>query len=90
MDHKYLKTIISRDITKVISIEEGVIEGGFGEGVSSFLLENGYQGELKRCGLPDSYVQHGSRAQILNQLSLDELGINNTILELFNEVKETQ
>jgi deoxyxylulose-5-phosphate synthase len=54
------------------------------------LLENGYQGELKRCGLPDSYVQHGSRAQILNQLSLDELGINNTILELFNEVKETQ
>jgi 1-deoxy-D-xylulose-5-phosphate synthase len=90
MDHKYLKTIISRVITKVITIEEGVIEGGFGEGVSSFLLENGYQGELKRCGLPDSYVQHGSRAQILNQLSLDESGINNTILELFDEVKELQ
>ena len=90
MDHKYLKTIISRAITKVITIEEGVIEGGFGEGVSSFLLENGYRGELKRCGLPDSYVQHGSRAQILNQLSLDESGINNTVLELFDEVKEPQ
>ncbi|MDA9946738.1 1-deoxy-D-xylulose-5-phosphate synthase [Candidatus Marinimicrobia bacterium] len=90
MDHKYLKTIISRAINKVITIEEGVIEGGFGEGVSSFLLENGYQGELKRCGLPDSYVQHGSRTQILNQVSLDELGINNTILELFDEVKEPQ
>ena len=90
MDQKYLKTIISRAITKVITIEEGVIEGGFGEGVSSFLLENGYQGKLKRCGLPDSYVQHGSRAQILNQLSLDESGINNTILNLFDEVKEPQ
>ena len=90
MDYKYLKTIIFRAITKVLTIEEGVIQGGFGDGVSSYLLENGYRGELRRLGLPDSYVQHGSRAQILNQLSLDEAGIKNKVLELFDEVKEPQ
>ena len=90
MDYKYLKTIISRTIAKVITVEEGVIQGGFGEGVSSFLLENGYQGELSRLGLPDSFVQHGSRAQILNQLSLDESGIKNRVVKFFNEVKEPQ
>jgi len=90
MDYKYLKTIISRTIAKVITVEEGVIQGGFGEGVSSFLLENGYQGELSRLGLPDSFVQHGSRAQILNQLSLDESGIKDRVVKFFNEVKEPQ
>ena len=41
MDNSYLKTIVSRGINNVLTIEEGVIEGGFGDGVSSFLIENG-------------------------------------------------
>ena len=54
MDNSYLKTIVSRGIINVLTIEEGVIEGGFGDGVSSFLVENGFKGNLKRLGLPDS------------------------------------
>ena len=88
MDYGYLKTIIARGIDKVLTIEEGVIEGGFGDGVSSFLLENGFKGTLKRLGLPDSYVQHGSRDQIFSELSLDDQGIKQNILDLFDEVKE--
>ena len=88
MDFGYLKTIISRGIDKVITIEEGVIEGGFGDGVSSYLLENGFKGNLKRLGLPDSYVQHGNRNQIFSELCLDEEGIKHNILDLFDEVKE--
>ena len=88
MDYGYLRTIIARGIGKVLTIEEGVIEGGFGDGVSSFLLENGFKGTLKRLGLPDSYVQHGSRDQIFSELSLDDQGIKQNILDLFDEVKE--
>ena len=88
MDNSYLKTIVSRGINNVLTIEEGVIEGGFGDGVSSFLVENGFKGNLKRLGLPDSYVQHGSRAQILSHLSLDDSGIKTKVLELIDEVKE--
>ena len=58
------------------------------DGVSSFLIENGFKGNLKRLGLPDSYVQHGSRSQILSHLSLDDSGIKTKVLELIDEVKE--
>ena len=53
-----------------------------------FLVENGFKGNLKRLGLPDSYVQHGSRSQILSHLSLDDSGIKTKVLELIDEVKE--
>ena len=87
MDTAYLNSIIRR-FNKVMTIEEGVINGGFGDGVSSWLLENGYKGKMKRLGLPDSYVEHGSRAQILNQLSLDGLGIKNMVKDLFQSIEE--
>ena len=87
MDMAYLDSIVRR-FNKVITIEEGVINGGFGDGVSSWLLENGYKGEIKRLGLPDSYVEHGSRSQILNQLSLDNSGIKNTVNGLLKMIEE--
>ena len=84
----YLNSIIKRGFDKIITIEEGVINGGFGDGVSSYLLENGYRGAIKRLGLPDSYVEHGSRNQILNSLSLDNDGIKNKIIDLYASTKE--
>ena len=65
-----------------------MINGGFGDGVSSFLLENDYKGEIKRLGLPDSYVEHGSRAQIFSKLSLDDAGIKNEVKNLINLVED--
>ena len=50
---------IKNKFSNIITIEEGTINGGFGDGVSSWLLENGYKGHLKRLGLPDSFVEHG-------------------------------
>ena len=88
MDTAYLESIIIRGFNKVLTIEEGVINGGFGDGVCSFLLENGYKGEMKRLGLPDSYVEHGGRAQILNDLSLDNSGIKNMVKNLVDTIEE--
>ena len=70
MDTSYLKSAVSKFST-FITLEESNIAGGFGDGVSSWLLENNYKGKLKRIGLPDSFVQHGSRNEILNSLGLD-------------------
>ena len=88
MDTAYLNSIIKRGFDKIITIEEGVINGGFGDAVSSYLLENGYGGAIKRLGLPDTYVEHGSRNQILNSLSLDNDGIKNKIIDLYASAKE--
>ncbi len=74
MDTACLENIKNK-FKNIITIEEGTINGGFGDGVASWLLENGYLGSLKRLGLPDSFVDHGTRDQILNRLGLDAEGL---------------
>ena len=70
MDTGYLESIINK-FDKLVTIEEGVLSGGFGDGISSWMLENGFKGKIKRIGLPDDYVQHGSRSQIFKHIGLD-------------------
>jgi len=71
MDTSYLKSAVSK-FSNMITLEESNTTGGFGDGVSSWLLENDFKGKLKRIGLPDSFVQHGSRAEILRSIGLDD------------------
>jgi len=78
MDTSYLDGIISK-FDKVITIEEGTIAGGFGDGVASYLLENGFNGTFKKMGLPDEFVEHGTRDQLLATIGLDKKGIKESI-----------
>jgi 1-deoxy-D-xylulose-5-phosphate synthase len=78
MDTQYLASIVSK-FSKVITIEEGSITGGFGDGVASWLLENNYQGSLKRIGLPDEFIEHGSRDELLDLVGLTATKMMETI-----------
>ena len=86
MDIAFLENIRNK-FSKVLTIEEGIINGGFGDGVAAWLLENGYKGRLKRIGLPDSFVEHGSRNQILNSLGLDVDGVVLSIKDMVKNKK---
>ena len=81
MDESYLESLINRFQT-VLTIEEGAITGGFGDAVSSWLLEHNYQGNIKRLGLPDKFIQHGKRDELLSEIGLDKSGIIGTIKSL--------
>ena len=81
MDTSYLKSAVSK-FSNMITLEESNTTGGFGDGVSSWLLENDFKGNLKRIGLPDSFVQHGSRDEILKSVGLDDEN-------LFESIKHT-
>ena len=81
MDVSILKSI-SAKFSNIITIEEGTISGGFGDGVASWLLENKFRGRLRRLGLPDSFVEHGTRNQILSQLGLDPKGLSTTVKQM--------
>ena len=87
MDTAYLKNAVSK-FSIFITLEESNISGGFGDGVSSWLLENGYKGKIKRIGLPDSFVQHGSRDEILASLGLDTDNIFKLIKSTLNKKVE--
>ena len=83
MDTSYLKSAVSKFST-FITLEESNTAGGFGDGVSSWLLENNFRGKLKRIGLPDSFVQHGSRNEVLKSLGLDNEALFKSIKLILN------
>jgi 1-deoxy-D-xylulose-5-phosphate synthase len=63
----------------IITIEDGVIQGGFGSAVLEFMSDNGYTTSVKRLGIPDTFVEHGTPEELYNMLGLDAVGIAQSI-----------
>lgn len=84
MDQTYLTSILQR-FNSVITIEEGVTSGGFGDGVLSWLAENGYKGRSIKLGLPDEFVEHGPRDLLLEELGLNSDGIVHAVQQIKSE-----
>lgn len=51
---------IGRKYNRIITVENGVIKGGFGSAVLEFMADNGYTPHVKRIGVPDAFIEHGS------------------------------
>ncbi len=84
LDYSYLEGLLNK-FNYVFTVEEGTINGGFGDAVASYLLESGYKGRFKKIGMPDKFVQHGSREKILSVLGLDDKGIADFISQEYKE-----
>lgn len=61
--------------SQVITIEEGVLQGGFGSAVLEFMADNNYSANLKRIGIPDLFVDHGTPEELHREYGLDQQGI---------------
>ncbi|WP_410896751.1 1-deoxy-D-xylulose-5-phosphate synthase [Polaribacter sp. BAL334] len=55
----------------IITIEDGVISGGFGSSVLEFAAKHHYKKEVKILGIPDEFIEHGSVHQLQQKLHLD-------------------
>lgn len=67
---------------KIITIENGVITGGLGTAVMEYMAEHGFSPEIRRIGLPDRFIQHGSVPQLLEICGMDTDSILNTMKEM--------
>jgi 1-deoxy-D-xylulose-5-phosphate synthase len=77
-----------RKTKKIVAIEEGVIEGGFGESVISALHASGLSGfRSKIIGIPDKFIGHGTMEQLRADCGLSEKGIERAIIELLKGAK---
>jgi 1-deoxy-D-xylulose-5-phosphate synthase len=64
----------------VVTVEEGTLEGGFGSAVLEASNSAGLDTRhLIRLGLPDQFIEHGERAELLADLGLDVKGICATV-----------
>jgi len=56
---------------RVVTIEEGVLEGGFGSAVLEFIERENIKGvRVKRFGLPDRFIEHGKREELFKKYNL--------------------
>jgi len=61
---------------KVVTVEEGVLAGGFGSAVLELLCDEGIQDvTMSRLGIPDDFVEHGTRAELIEEHGLCPEGI---------------
>jgi len=73
-----LKTLLG-NVPHVVTVEEGVLEGGFGSAVSSFMHQSGLQAPLLQIGLPCSFIEAGSNDELSAKYGLDPVGISKQI-----------
>jgi 1-deoxy-D-xylulose-5-phosphate synthase len=68
---------------KLLTIEENVLQGGFGSAVLELLQERGlFSVQMKRMGIPDVFVEHGSQSLLRSKYRIDEDGIFKEIVEM--------
>jgi 1-deoxy-D-xylulose-5-phosphate synthase len=87
MDDKMLQEIFHK-FKKIITVCEGSLNGGFGEGVRSWAAENDFDNRhIRSLGIPDEFIEHGDRDQLLGKIGLDPDGIAMAALELHQKTK---
>lgn len=77
-DMRFLKPLdedilheVGRKFRKIITVENGVRNGGLGSAVLEWMSDHGYQPKVVRLGLPDEFVEHGTVHQLLEIVGLD-------------------
>lgn len=73
----------------VITLEENALQGGFGSAVMELFEEHEIKCPVKRIGVPDEFIEHGSQEELRARLGLDCEGIEKTIRFFVNSRKKT-
>jgi len=80
LDEEVLHDVM-KSFKKIITVEDGVIKGGFGTAVLEFAADHGYTPEIRRMGIPDYFVEHGTQQELWRECGYDAEGIRGAILE---------
>ena len=74
--------LIFQHYDKVITVEDGCLQGGFGSAVLEFMVDHQYHVQVKRLGIPDAVIEHGSQLQLHRDCGYDPEGIEKTVREM--------
>ena len=80
-----LLSSIGKNFNKVITIENGAIAGGFGSAIMEFFSEHDYNIKMKRMGIPDDFIEHGSVTELYHLCGIDSEGIEKTIRDFLKD-----
>lgn len=85
-DMRFLKPIdeeildfVGRNYKLVVTVEDGVKQGGLGSAVMEYMAEHNLHPTLRRVGLPESFVEHGAPEKLYQLVGMDKEGIRKTL-----------
>jgi len=88
LDETLLHKVFSK-YNQILTVEDGVIMGGFGSAVLEFMAEHDYHASVKRLGIPDRVIEHGEQLELHRECGYDPEGIYNRALSMVS-VSETE
>ncbi|MFD1871198.1 1-deoxy-D-xylulose-5-phosphate synthase [Hymenobacter bucti] len=80
---------IARRYRAIVTVEDGCLQGGFGSAVLEFLADQGQHVAVRRLGIPDRVVEHGTQDQLYKECGFDAEGIAAAVRELGKKVFAT-
>ena len=88
-DMRFLKPIdeeildyVGRHFKYIITVEDGVVRGGLGTAVLEYMADHDLHPSVKRLGLPDEFVEHGTPQELYQTVGIDKEGIKDTVKAL--------
>lgn len=91
-DMRFLKPLdeellhqIFRKFSRIITLEDGTVSGGFGSAVLEFMADYKYKAEVVRLGIPDRFIEHGTQQQLYAECGYDEKAVYRQIGCMLNK-----
>ena len=73
---------IGKKFHRIITVEDGILNGGMGSAVLEFMSNHSYTPTVKRIGIPDSFIEHGAPEDLYHLCGMDEEGIYKTLMSI--------
>ena len=73
---------VFKNFDNVITVEDGILKGGFGSAVVEFMSDHGYNAQVRRLGIPDYFVEQGTQEELIAECGFDAKGIESAIKEM--------
>lgn len=86
LDNKMLDEVFAT-FDKIVTIEDGCLQGGFGSAILEFMSDNQYFAQIKRLGIPDKIIEHGEQADLYAECGFDYLSIIETVKQMMGVVE---
>ena len=91
-DMRWLKPIdesilheVGTHFQKIVTLEDGMTEGGLGSAVAEYMTDHHYTAEVVRLGVHDQFVEHGSTQELFHLLKLDKEGLCESLLQVLEK-----
>ncbi|MFN6388679.1 MAG: 1-deoxy-D-xylulose-5-phosphate synthase [Bacteroidota bacterium] len=70
--------------SKIVTVEDGTVVGGFGSAILEFMNAHGYKADVSILGIPDRLVEHGTLKELYRECAYDAAGIEAAVKEMVN------